>query len=142
VLPRRIALAVGAAIAAYLTVLHYTGTASLYCPGSGTGLINCEDVLTSPESVWLGLPVPLWGFMWFLLGFGIRWHTPASRGWRAVTWLWGAVGVAAVLALVYVELGILHALCVWCSALHLLILFLFADWVWTATSPSEADADG
>lgn len=121
----------GTVIAAYLTVLHYTTAVSLVCPGGGTGLVNCTDVLTSPESVWAGVPVPLWGLLWFVVGgvlLLVRRRLP-PRTAAGIRWVWSLVGVAAVLWLVYVELGILHALCVWCTALHVLIVAFFVDTV-------------
>jgi uncharacterized membrane protein len=133
VVARLVALGIGALIAAYLTLLHYTSAVVLYCPGSGSGLINCTNVLTSPESVWAGIPVPLFGFLWFVAGLLIhavpRWRRPALK------WVWSLVGVVAVLWLLYVELVILRALCLWCSALHLIILGFFVDVV--VISPSR-----
>jgi uncharacterized membrane protein len=128
---RWIGMGAGAAIAAYLTVLHYTTAVSLVCPGGGTGLVNCTDVLTSPESVVAGVPVPLWGLLWFVVGgalLWLRWRWP-PRVFAAARWVWSLLGVAAVLWLVYVELGVLHALCVWCTVLHVLIVAFFVDTV-------------
>jgi uncharacterized membrane protein len=55
---------VGLAISAYLTVVHYTaGQVPLAC--STSGLVNCEQVTSSPESMLGPVPVAVLGVAWF-----------------------------------------------------------------------------
>jgi uncharacterized membrane protein len=120
----------GVLIALYLTLVHYTSVVGLACPGQGSSLIDCGNVLTSPESIWWGIPVPLWGLLWFLAGMVLRWQEPVwgdYSWWSPALWIWAIIGVASVIWLVYAEFFLIHALCVWCSALHLIILGLFTD---------------
>lgn len=114
--------AVGTAIALYLTLTHYTARVPLAC--SSTGLVNCEEVLTSPQSTWLGLPVALYGLAWFL-ALGVWWRL----GIGALRLVWTALGAVVVIYLVYLEFWVIGAICIWCSALHAVILTLFAvEW--------------
>ncbi len=114
----------GLLIAAYLTVLHYSAAVPLVC--SQSGLVNCERVITSPQSVWFGAPVAGVGFAWFAVTL-VWWlrSGPQAPPWLAGVRLgWAALGAVTVVYLVYVELVELRHLCLWCSALHVIILAL------------------
>ncbi|MDI3316267.1 MAG: vitamin K epoxide reductase family protein [Bacillota bacterium] len=108
----------GAAVSAYLTLLHWAPRA-LACPRAG--LVDCGTVLDSPASLWLGIPVAIWGLVWFLVAGVLAWR--AASGLR---FLWAGAGAVAVLGLVYTELFVVGALCLWCTLVHLLVLALFA----------------
>jgi uncharacterized membrane protein len=134
---RRFALllmsAVGIVIAAYLTVLHYDTGVPLYCLGSQAhGLINCENVLTSPESVVLGIPVPLWGLFWFLVTGALVLMSRQSERIRSYLMAWSIAGAIVVIYLVFVEFDVLHHICIWCSTLHVLILAILGVQVYEA----------
>ncbi|MDA8201082.1 MAG: vitamin K epoxide reductase family protein [Thermaerobacter sp.] len=124
---RRVALVlgtIGLLIALYLTVLHYSTVVPLVC--SQSGLVNCERVITSPQSVWFGAPVAGVGFAWFVVTL-VWWlrSGPAAPPWLAGVRLgWAVLGAVTVVYLVYVELVELRHLCLWCSGLHVIILTL------------------
>jgi uncharacterized membrane protein len=118
-------LAVG--LTAYLTVTHYTDPTALACPN--TGIVNCTAVTTSTWSVFLGAPVALLGLLWALA------MTALNSPWAwcsSVTWLepvrlaMSGSGAVAVLYLVYIELFRVDALCLWCTAVHVSAIALFA----------------
>lgn len=115
-----IALSVaGIGLSIYLTVLHYIGFAAA-CPT--TGPINCETVLASKYAVVAGTSIPTsaLGIVWFLVS-AVLWTRPF--GWAQL--VWSAVGLLTVLSLVFVEIVLLGAICLWCTATHLLVLTLF-----------------
>jgi uncharacterized membrane protein len=116
----------GLAVSVYLTVLHYQGVVP-GCPT--TGPINCDAVLSSKYSVLAGTPVPTsaLGILWFAVG-GILW----LAGWRRAIYAWSGVGLAFVTVLVFVEIVLLGAICLWCTGAHLLVLaqFLIAVTIW------------
>lgn len=118
----------GFGIAAYLTALHYTTMVELVCPSGG--LIDCETVLTSPQSVVLGLPVAAYGLVWFAVNALLQALGLQKRGlssWlRWVSLVWLAVGAVTVVYLVYVELNVVGKVCIWCTGVHLIILLLVA----------------
>jgi uncharacterized membrane protein len=134
-LARRLSLglavvALGASV--YLTVAHYTSPQVLAC--SASGRVNCEAVTTSAQSSFVGIPVAVLGLVWSLAMVGLtlpsadRWdRAPLAR--RVATGL----GMGFVLWLVYAELFLIGAICLWCTLVHVCTFGLFAI-VW-----SEAD---
>lgn len=108
----------GVAIAIYLTVLHYAGAAPA-CVTSGP--VNCEAVLSSRYAVIAGTSVPTsaLGIVWFAASAAL-WTRPP--GWMQVAW--SAVGLLTVLYLVFVEIVVLGAICLWCTAAHILVVTL------------------
>jgi uncharacterized membrane protein len=121
--PRIVRLAIMAAgflISAYLTDLHYQH--AVPACSAFVQIINCQNVLTSPYAVQLGVPVSAWGGLYFLLGaIPLLW--PVPRPWPLVHAL---AGVAVVVALVYTELLVVGNICEWCTAVHVLVV---ANWL-------------
>lgn len=117
----------GLGVAAYLTVEHFTTSTTLACPE--TGVINCQRVTTSPQSTVLGVPLALLGIGFFAAMLALclpaAWKSPSPIIRRARLVL-AASGVLFVLYLVYVELFVVNAICLWCTAIHVLAVALFA----------------
>lgn len=125
----RAALALlGVLVSGYLTLLHYDTEIPLVC--SSGSLVNCEQVLTSPSSMVLGIPVAAFGMAWFLVALGLAWGSLRPRpgleppGLRTSALAWTGLGTASVLWLIYQELGVVGKVCVWCTIVHLLVLAL------------------
>lgn len=117
----------GLAVAGYLTAAHYTEPTLLACPEHG--LINCTKVTTSAQSRILGIPVALLGLAFYAailpLQLPAAWRARAS--WVHRTRLGAtAAGMIFVLYLVYTELFTLDAICLYCTAVHVITLALFA----------------
>ncbi|HEV2414240.1 MAG TPA: vitamin K epoxide reductase family protein [Candidatus Dormibacteraeota bacterium] len=114
-----VAAVAGAAVSIYLTVLHYVGVVP-GCPV--TGPINCDAVLTSPYAVLAGTSVPTSaaGIIWFAIS-AVLWTRPVGR----VQLAWSALGLLTVLYLVFLEIVRIGAICLWCTAAHLLVVFIF-----------------
>ena len=119
--------AAGLAVSAYLTLVHYTTTVTLAC--STTGVVNCEKVTTSPQSMIAGVPVAPLGVVFFVVAAALcvpaawRSQAPAVRIARIA---WMVAGVAMVLHLVYAELFQIDAICLWCTTVHVITVVLFA----------------
>jgi uncharacterized membrane protein len=123
----------GLGISIYLTVVHYQGAGIAFC--STTGLVNCNLVTSSGNSVLFGTPIPITipGMIWFVVSGGMAlvalvaiWQNrrePARL--RGAHLLWSVLGMAFVLYLVYVEIVVLHTLCEWCTVVHLLTFATF-----------------
>jgi uncharacterized membrane protein len=117
----------GLGVAGYLTAEHYTASTTLACPE--TGVINCQKVTTSAQSAVFGIPVALLGLVFFAvmlpacLPAAWRMRHPAVRWGRAG---FALVGVGFVVYLLYAELFVLDAICLWCTAVHVLTVALFA----------------
>ena len=120
---------VGAGIAVYLTAVHYEN-APLIC--STRGLIDCSRVLSSPYSVVPGttMPITVPGLAWCAVSavlaiVGLRLLRPQVRHRiQQAQFAWSLLGMLTVLYLVYVELVLLHTICAWCTALHVIILIM------------------
>ena len=135
-LPRlTLALALGAVlVSTYLAIAHFTSPSVLAC--SDSGAINCSRVTTSAQSRFLGVPVAVIGLGWSLAMAGLCWPAAWRTGARWVRPARLAVasaGVLFVLWLVYAELFVVRAICIWCTVVHVIAFALFAllvvyDW--------------
>jgi uncharacterized membrane protein len=134
---------VGAAIAIYLTFVHYNEAVPLFC--SGSGLVNCGLVLSSPYSVVFGTSIPtsVPGLAWCLVmaALAIVGQRAQPRWLRPAQFAWALIALLTALYLVYVEIVRLHAICAWCSALHVLILLMFLVTLVRLTSPRSEEAE-
>ncbi len=126
----RVALAaMGLLISAYLTLLHFDAGIPLVC--NEGQFVDCRQVVTSPSSVVLGVPVAAYGVVWFLVALALARASLRLEGavepprLRSAALWWTGAGVAAVLWLVYQELGVVGKVCAWCTAVHLIVLALF-----------------
>lgn len=133
---------VGLAVAGYLTWSHYTTPLALACPD--TGVINCTKVTTSPQSMLFGvLPVALLGLGYFAALVGLNlpaaWRSPRPAVRRCRLAAVG-VGVASVVYLVYVELFVVDAICLYCTAVHVVTVLLFAATAVATAAAVGADA--
>jgi uncharacterized membrane protein len=121
-----ILIVVGLAIATYLTVTHFTTHVRLAC--SSSGVIDCAKVTTSPQSYILGIPVAVLGLVFFVAYAGLcapaAWRSPEPLV-RYARLAWAIGGVATVVYLIYAELFEIDAVCLWCSAVHLVTIALF-----------------
>jgi uncharacterized membrane protein len=121
----------GLSISLYLTIVHYAhGGVPLACAAGG--LVNCEQVTSSAESMIGRVPVAALGVMWFAVLLGLL----ASARGNALRLAWTAIGVAFVFYLVYAELFLIGAICLWCTAVHVLVVGLF----FLAVAESSADS--
>ncbi|HZU74490.1 MAG TPA: vitamin K epoxide reductase family protein [Acidimicrobiales bacterium] len=124
----------GLAVSLYLTYEHYTGNSTLAC--SDTGVINCAKVTTSSSSRIFGIPVAVLGLAFFVPMLGLclpaAWHS-AKRSVHLVRTLLSASGVAMIIYLLYAELFRVHAICLWCTSVHVMtfLLFVLVWWAWS-----------
>jgi uncharacterized membrane protein len=136
-LARRLAVAclvvaaAGLAVSIYLTVGHYTAPEVLTC--SASGIVNCGAVTTSPQSFLLGIPVAVLGDAFFV-GMAVM-NLPTLWRRDSPTLRWGrfaavAAGMVFVLWLIYAELYLIHAVCLWCTVVHALTFALFCLVMW------------
>ena len=112
----------------YLTIAHYDTHISLAC--ADKGLINCEAVTTSPESIVFGIfPVAVLGLAFYVFMVAINSPWAWRLSWPAVRWLrLGSViaGMGFVLYLIYAEVDQIHAICLWCTSVHVATFLIFA----------------
>jgi uncharacterized membrane protein len=122
-----IALA-GLAIAGYLSVVKLAGQLPVCGP-----LRGCETVALSEYSDIGGIPVALFGVVFSVITLALQviwWRTGERRAIFAAYGL-GLFGILFVLYLTYLELFVIHAICVWCVAYALTIV---AGWLVAAAA--------
>jgi uncharacterized membrane protein len=111
--------AVGLALAAYLTWVHYHPAALVCTKGGG-----CETVQQSHYATLVGIPVALLGLvLWATALALVVWDT--ETGWT----LAAALAVSALgfaLYLVVLQLAVIHAVCWWCMGNDVILVPAFA----------------
>ncbi len=121
----------GLGVSTYLTVAHFSHT-PLAC--SDSGIVNCEKVTTSAQSVFLGVPVAVWGLLFFAamvaLNLPVAWRS-TDRRVHALRLAATVVGMCFVLYLVAAELLIIKNICLWCTSVHAITFLLFVLMVTT-----------
>jgi uncharacterized membrane protein len=112
----------------YLTLAHFDRSAvPLVC--SDKGLVNCALVTGSQQSMVFGVfPVALLGLIFWTVMLGLNVPPLWRSSWRYIAPLRVAAavtGMGMVVYLVYVELIQLHAICLYCTAVHALTFVAF-----------------
>lgn len=116
----------GVFLATYLTLYKIGMIGTLSC-----SVGECETVQTSRWALFLGLPVAAWGVAFYLLVFALAllWSETSYADSRALGWTMVVLtgwGVLFSTWLTYLELYVIHAICMWCvvSAVLATVLFL------------------
>jgi len=122
--------ALGAAVSAYLTWVHYSGALAL-CSGAG----GCETVQASRFAAVAGLPVALLGLVLYLALLALALYRAlavVAADDPALLALFGLAlaGTLYSAYLTYLELFVIGALCPWCatSALFVTAICALAAW--------------
>jgi uncharacterized membrane protein len=130
----------GIFISLYLTLYKLGVIGDLSCT-----IGSCETVNTSRWSVFLGLPVAAWGLFFYIDVFVVALVGTTQRLENeplisTVLVAEAAIGVIFSAWLTYLELAVIHAICIWCvtSAVIVLLIFLVsvADWKETRVLPT------
>jgi uncharacterized membrane protein len=132
----------------YLTIAHYDTSVTLAC--ADKGIINCEAVTTSAESMVFGvLPVAVLGLAFYIFMVAVNSPWGWRLSWPPVRWArLGSVivGMCFVLYLIYAEIDVIHAICLWCTSVHVATFLIFALLVFHTTftwgrSPDQTGAN-
>jgi uncharacterized membrane protein len=104
----------GIFISLYLTLFKLGIIGELSC-----SIGSCETVNTSKWSRFLGLPVAAWGLLFYLDVFAVALvgTFPRFEDERVISVVLAtqaAIGVLFSAWLTYLELGVIHAICIWC----------------------------
>jgi uncharacterized membrane protein len=125
---------VGIAISVYLTVVKLIGVAPICGPSGG-----CEVVEASRYSSIFGVPVALLGigYSGAIAALAVNWSRRGPRPWLTYAYALGLVGLLVEAYLVYLELFVIHAICLWCTAYGVTVL---AGWLVTVVALRRAPA--
>lgn len=130
----------GSAVAAYLAYSYWADR-----PTECGGIGECELVQTSEYSDIAGVPVALLGLLYFVaMAFlalarinRVKWMSGALEWVQPAALSMALAATAFVAYLTYVELFVLEAICIWCTALAALTVVSLALTVWTLFSGDE-----
>jgi uncharacterized membrane protein len=117
----------GLGVSIYLTIEHFTAPGTAACPlGEGN---TCAQVTTSAQSRFIGIPVAVLGIVFFgtLLALCLPqvWALRDARVYRARIAAAG-LGLVFVLYLIFAEIFLIEAICLWCTIVHLITFALFS----------------
>jgi uncharacterized membrane protein len=115
----------GIFISLYLTLYKIGVIGELSC-----SIGSCETVNLSKWSRFLGLPVAAWGLFFYVDVFAIAVVGTLPRFENEplislVLTAEAAVGVLFSAWLTYLELGVIHAICIWCVTSAVLVTLIF-----------------
>jgi uncharacterized membrane protein len=115
----------GIFISLYLTLYKLGYIGELSC-----SIGSCETVNTSKWSRFLGLPVAAWGLLFYLDVFGVAvlGTMPRFEQMRAISLalvVQAGIGVLFSVWLTYLELGVIHAICIWCVTSAAIVTLIF-----------------
>ena len=115
----------GIFVALYLTLFKLGAIGELTC-----SVGSCEQVNTSRWSTFLGFPVAAWGVAFYLATFAVSVLSTTDR-WlgdpqisRVMVGLTGT-GVLFSAWLTYLELFVIHAICIWCVVSAVIVTTMF-----------------
>ena len=130
---------IGISDAMYVAYGSYRGT-QLWCPI----LDGCNTVVNSPYSRVLGMPMSYFGFIYYLFMFGLAArlaYEPVSKGLRFRGILYAARGAVSSAYFIYLQLGLIQAICSYCiiSAIISFLLLFAALWHFQVTRSKNFD---
>jgi uncharacterized membrane protein len=126
---------IGLGLSIYLTITHFQ-PALLVC--TDTGAINCAKVTTSAQSEILGVPIAILGVANYVVMTGLNtpWAWRARARWVHVTrFVLAVVSMCFVLWLIFAEVEIIGAICLYCTGVHITTFALLI--VLTIVSPAQ-----
>jgi len=97
----------GLGIATYLTVVHYAGGEPVCAVAHG-----CATVQASDYAVLAGVPVAVLGLVGYLAVLVAL--ARDGEAWRTAAAFLSLAGLGFSAWLTYAEVGVLHAICIWC----------------------------
>ena len=115
----------GMFVALYLTLYKLGVIGQLTCTVG-----SCETVNTSQWSTLLGQPVALWGLGFYVATLcvtiaGVQERDADSRGLSQLLVAMSGTGVLFSAWLTYLELFVIHAICMWCVISAIIVSLIF-----------------
>jgi uncharacterized membrane protein len=127
---------IGLGLSAYLTYEHFQPT--FQGCAFATGVINCQKVTTSGESHILGIPVAILGLANYVVMVALNspWAWRARARWIHVArFVLAIASMCFVLWLIYAEVEIIGAICLYCTGVHVVTFALLI--VLTIVCPTQ-----
>ena len=92
--------------------------------------LDCEIVLSSKYSDVGGVPLDVLAAVWFIINVALVLIYDLGPGRLAslainLLFYWRFLGIAVVPYLIFVEVYLLHAICIYCTVMHIMIIIDF-----------------
>ena len=126
----------GVADSIYLSISHYRVYTDIayesFCAISRS--INCDTVSQSPYSIFIGIPVPIWGvigytFFMLFLPFALSGEAQKQRIWSILLFISLAFSIYSVI-LAYISTFYIHSYCMMCIvSFGINFLLLYYTWI-------------
>jgi uncharacterized membrane protein len=132
---------IGVFVAVYLTLYKIGVIGELTCTVQG-----CETVNSSRWATFLGFPVAGWGVAFYVATFivaliGTAERFEEDRNISQALTLMSGTGVLFTAWLTYLELFVIHAICMWCVSSAVIVTTIFVlslkDWRERTSDSSE-----
>jgi len=113
----------------YYTLGQQLPACKLPTPGAPI-TVDCQAVLSSPYSSIFGVPLELLAVFYFIINLAFIYMISFGpdrlfrTSFRSL-FIWRFVGLAMVPYLLFIELGILKAICIYCTMMHIAIIVDF-----------------
>ena len=116
---------IGVFVATYLTLYKIGAIGELTCSIQG-----CETVNSSRWATFLGFPVAAWGVAFYVATFvialtGTTERFADERNFSQALAVMSGIGVLFSAWLTYLELFVIHAVCMWCVISALIVTAIF-----------------
>jgi len=111
----------GLGVSIYLVQHHYQADTG-FCDINA--IISCSTVNRSSYSELYGIPVAYGGILWSLGLIALAFYNRKHRFPALLNLVWNSLALVGVLYFIYAEVQ-LQALCLWCSVVHLVVVFSF-----------------
>lgn len=109
-----------AGVSLYLAIGHYIGY-TVPC----TVTHGCEVVLTSKYATLFGLPLSVWGVIFYFGVIGSALMANHYAAWQKLLTVLLSIGALGALIFISIQIFILHKICQYCLTVDLTTLFLF-----------------
>lgn len=112
---------VGLTDAGYLTVKHYSKSSVICSISQG-----CDKVLSSDYAVIFGIPVALFGVIFYFVALVLAVHFFTQKTYHWVLNVWATIGLISTIYLLYLQAFVLKAWCQYCllSAITSISIFV------------------
>lgn len=122
--------------ALYLSVEHY-----LHRVPPCSIVTGCETVLTSRYATLLGIPVALWGALYYLVVFTLSVKLKNQPHFITLLILIVSVGLVISGVLLYLQAAVLQAYCLFCLISATVTLFIFLTTIRIAATRTTKETD-
>lgn len=124
-----LAFSVTGLIASLLTIIFFIELklAPPFCIEGNLGdiQVNCIKVLSSSYSTIFGVPLEVLAAGWFTITIILVFLFYEGYKVLKILFFWRFIGIPLVPYLMYIEFSILHALCIYCTIMHAMIIVDF-----------------